>query len=162
MCNRLTIYKVFLTMKKINFFLSVIALLIVLSCSSDNDDDSVNSIIVGKWDYKASSATKINQMTGEVRTDFSAGGVFPEGTDLFFNDDGTYCSQWKGDTVNGHYKLSNNTIVFIVDTDTLSCLIEELNSHYLSIYNEKVHPADRNVRVVWKNTFEKKQNSVDN
>lgn len=122
-------------MKK-SLLLSVLSLLVCISCSSDGDN--YESKLTGKWECKSASSTIIDLRTSEeVQGPYV--GVIENGSMLYFYDEGRMRYEWKGLTNDSHYKLFGNNIEFNLEGAQRNYKIDEITSSRLSLSLDTVY-----------------------
>ena len=137
-------------MKK-SLLLSVLSLLVCISCS--NDDDNYESKLSGKWECKSASTTIIDLRTSE-EVQGLYGTVLQNGSRLYFYDNGRMRYEYLGVTSDSHYKLSGNNIKFYLEATYCYYKIGEVTSSRLSLYRDTVIQKD-NIKLINKAQFEK-------
>ncbi len=137
-------------MKK-SLLLSVLSLLVCISCS--NDDDNYELKLSGKWECKSASTTIIDLRTSEEVQGFY-GTVLQNGSRLYFYDNGRMRYEYLGVTSDSHYKLSGNNIEFHLEATYCYYKIGEVTSSRLSLYRDTVIQKD-NIKLINKAQFEK-------
>ena len=145
-------------MKK-SLLLSVLTLLVCISCSSD--DDNFESKLTGKWECKSASYTTIDAKTGEeVSINYIP--HIEQGSTLSFNNDGSVLYEFihRGDyrndttsTKTTHYILSGNTIRLYLEFLYCSYMIDEITSSRLFLHRDTVY--NNSIRTINKALFEK-------
>ena len=107
-------------MKKVLLF-SSLYIMILLSCSSDND--GISSKIVGQWLCTSGTTTVYDLKTGEVNK-YPDSTLYPEGSGFYFYDDGTCYYLYQGIKIDCTYKIRGDKIDIIDENNIMTDDIE--------------------------------------
>lgn len=146
-------------MKKFNLLRIIGLLLIVTSCSSNDDDaaekemTNYSELIIGEWNYTSQLLNgNDTSFDDECQKDFeyaiySVNGVFNQTE--FENRFGNGCEQVDSST--GTWKIENSTITLTVEGDTASGTILSVNETKMSIQWNIDYDEDGSVDVFIQN-----------